>query len=28
MFRDVALWLLGVPVVAIVLLHLVGAIHY
>jgi len=27
MLRDIALWLLGVPIVFIILLHLVGALH-
>jgi hypothetical protein len=27
MFRDIILWLAGVPIVVIILLHLVGALH-
>jgi hypothetical protein len=27
MFRDVILWLAGVPIVVIILLHLVGFLH-
>jgi len=28
MGRDILLWLLGVPIVAIVLLHLFGVLHW
>jgi hypothetical protein len=27
MFRDIILWLAGVPIVVIILLHLIGALH-
>jgi hypothetical protein len=27
MFRGIILWLAGVPIVVIILLHLVGALH-
>ena len=27
MFRDIILWLAGVPIFVIILLHLVGALH-
>jgi len=27
MFRDIILWMAGVPIVVIILLHLVGALH-
>jgi len=27
MFRDIILWLAGVPIVVIILLHLVGALN-
>jgi len=27
MFRDIILWLAGVPIVVIILLHLIGAFH-
>jgi len=27
MFRDIVLWLAGVPIVVIILLHLIGALH-
>jgi hypothetical protein len=26
-FRDIILWLAGVPIVVIILLHLIGALH-
>lgn len=28
MFRDIILWLAGVPIIVIVLLHLTGLLHY
>ena len=28
MFRDIILWVAGVPIVVIVLLHVTGFIHY
>jgi len=27
MFRDIILWMAGVPIIVIILLHLVGALH-
>jgi hypothetical protein len=27
MFRDIILWLAGVPIVVVILLHLVGALN-
>jgi len=27
MFRDIILWLAGVPIMVIILLHLIGALH-
>jgi hypothetical protein len=27
MFRDIILWMAGVPIVVIILLHLVGVLH-
>ena len=28
MFRDIILWMAGVPIILIIVLHLVGALHY